>query len=827
MMRLSLLVSLTLVSLLTVPGFAQVPTEPVHLLVLDVSQEEMGALQIELDLDLGAALPGGGFEVLASTGQREELLRRGIPTRTVTEDLQAFYANRLAASIKPDPNSLSLGAGVVPPFGNGSLAGYYTFNEVAAVLDQLTAQYPALMTSKFSVGTTIQGRTIWGVKISDNPEVDEGEPEVRIDALHHAREPQSMQTLLWFLFFLLENYGTDPLATYLVNEREIFLIPVVNPDGYVYNQNTAPGGGGLWRKNRRNNGDGTFGVDLNRNYPSQWGFDNSGSSPSTSSEVYRGTHPTSEPEIAGMVSFFAGRDFRTALSLHTYSDLWLYPYGYITSAPANQAAYEEIGNLATEVNQYLMGSAGSTLYTANGVTIDHDHLAHGTLSWTPEIGGDDVGFWPPSSQIVPLAEENLLALQRTSLASGAWVRATNITETEIGDGDGNIEAGETVALGVTVRNSGLSSAATPVTATLTLLSGDATVGGTGSYSFGNVASFSSASTGSSPLLLHVDPVVQGGTAISYALTITYEGWDQSFSGSIFVGSPRTYLVDNVETDFGWTAGLPQDTASTGQWERGDPVGTTNGGEPSNPENDATPGSGHIAFVTGNGGGSAGNDDVDNGFTTLLSPVFDLSGTGPAVLSYSRWFANMSNEDDALEVSLSNDDGQSWTPVDTITGNQNQWTTSSFSVGEFLPQTNTMQLRWVASDDPNNSIVEGGVDDLSIEIYDTSPRCLVYGTEELGSPLLFNLVAEEGSSYTWLVSPFQGFLQIPSISGPLLLDLNTLIPLFMGTTPSGGLASLTLTVPNDQALSGLSAYLQVFVLEQNGKHLSNRVQLTIP
>ncbi|MEC8942277.1 MAG: hypothetical protein VYC95_06065, partial [Verrucomicrobiota bacterium] len=128
MMRLSLLVSLTLVSLLTVPGFAQVQTEPVHLLVLDVSQEEMGALQIELDLDLGAALPGGGFEVLASTGQREELLRRGIPTQTVTEDLQAFYANRLAASIKPDPNSLSLGAGVVPPFGNGSLAGYYTFN---------------------------------------------------------------------------------------------------------------------------------------------------------------------------------------------------------------------------------------------------------------------------------------------------------------------------------------------------------------------------------------------------------------------------------------------------------------------------------------------------------------------------------------------------------------------------------------------------------------------------------------------------------------------------------------------------------------------------
>ena len=191
--------------------------------------------------------------------------------------------------------------------------------EVVSVLDQIHAAYPALTTAKFSIGTSIQGRTLWAIKVSDDPDVDEGEPEVRIDALHHAREPESMQASLWFLLSLLEDYGTDPLATYLVNERELFFVPVVNPDGYVYNQTTNPGGGGLWRKNRRNNGGGVFGVDLNRNYPEKWGWDNTGSSPNASSETYRGPAPASEPEVVAILSFLAGRSFRTAISVHTYS----------------------------------------------------------------------------------------------------------------------------------------------------------------------------------------------------------------------------------------------------------------------------------------------------------------------------------------------------------------------------------------------------------------------------------------------------------------------------------------------------------------------------
>ena len=108
--------------------------------------------------------------------------------------------------------------------------------------------FPTLISQKFSVGTTIEGRPIYMVKISDNPTVSENEPQVLYTALHHAREPESMEQMIFFMFYLLENYGTDPEATYLVNNREMYFIPVINPDGYQYNYSTNPGGGGMWRK---------------------------------------------------------------------------------------------------------------------------------------------------------------------------------------------------------------------------------------------------------------------------------------------------------------------------------------------------------------------------------------------------------------------------------------------------------------------------------------------------------------------------------------------------------------------------------------------------
>ena len=123
-----------------------------------------------------------------------------------------------------------------------------------------------------------------------------------------------METTLLFMDQLLDDYGHDPEATFLVDQRELFFVPCVNPDGYEYNRTTNPGGGGLWRKNRRANVGGSYGVDLNRNYATGWSAPNGGSSPTPTSDTYRGTAPFSEPETAALEAFAASRHFVTVFS---------------------------------------------------------------------------------------------------------------------------------------------------------------------------------------------------------------------------------------------------------------------------------------------------------------------------------------------------------------------------------------------------------------------------------------------------------------------------------------------------------------------------------
>ncbi len=474
--------------------------------------------------------------VIAWSAGLVELHQRGLSFQVIEEDLERFYASRLAT---PDELAQmaapSAGSTVTPPFGQGSMGGYYIFDEVVSILDQLAAQHPTIMTTKQSLGLSIEGRDLWAVKVSDNPGIDEAEPEVRFDALHHAREPAAMQTQLYFLIWLLDNYGSDPLATYLVNEREIWFIPVVNPDGYEYNKRNNPNGGGMWRKNRRiNQGTSAKGVDLNRNYPFQWGFDNIGSSPTPSSSTYRGTGPASEPEVAAMTAFMAAHDFGTALSMHTYSDLWLAPLGYTSTLPVNDADYDEVGALATAVNGYPYGPGAVLLYPANGITIDTDHGVHNTMSWTPEIGSQFDGFWPATNKIIPLAQKNLEALQVTALAGGPFLRATGLQLIDEGDGDGILEPGETVAVIISGRNSGMGTS-NGATASLSTTSPDASLV-TASVSLGAWAGFSDADNSATPLRFQIDSNIPTGTSVSIVVAMGELGLTDDLT--------TTFTVDN-------------------------------------------------------------------------------------------------------------------------------------------------------------------------------------------------------------------------------------------------------------------------------------------
>jgi hypothetical protein len=791
-----------------------------HLAEVEIDGREQLATLLALDLDLVEGRTAEGrYLAVVDAQEFARLAGSGLSARIVQRDLEQFYAARLAAP-PTAPVTGAFGNWLNPPFGSGGMGGYYTWAQIQSVQDQLSAAHPARISPRATFGSSIENRPLQWQRLSDNPLSDEDEPEVRIDALHHAREPQGMQSALWFMLWLLESYPSDPLAKYLVEERELYFILCVNPDGYVHNQNQSPGGGGMWRKNRRNNGGGSFGVDLNRNYAWKWGFDNSGSSPDPNSDVYRGSAPASEPEIQAMQAFLASRSFRTALSVHTYSNLWLSPYGYDEILPANQAQYLELGALATAANAYTFGPIWQVLYLANGSTVDYDHDVHGTWSWTPEIGSENDGFWPPPSRIVPLAEENLLAFQRTALAAGAWVRLLSQSVVEQGDGDGFFEAGESVRFVSTLKNSGR--AATTGGLTLTLSSSSPHVGLTQAQaSLPALASFAQSSNASTPLELALLPSAPAGAQVVYQVAVTYEGWTQAFAGTLKVGSPRRILRDDAEIDWGWTKGLAGDTATSGKWTRGDPLGTNSGGQPANPEDDASPAPGVQCYLTGNAGGSAGNDDVDNGATTLLSPVFDLSHVGPATLRYSRWYADLSQTDDVFAVSISNDGGTSWVAVENLATTQNSWNALEFTLADLLPQTSQMRLRFVASDQPNNSLVEAAVDELELRVFDVGPRLLLYGAPALGGSVLLNVTGPGGAAYVVLATltdPASAGQGNPHTGVPWMRTVTT------GVLAADGSSHKPLTLPSQAQWAGKKLFFRAAVA---GAGLSNWDEVQLP
>jgi hypothetical protein len=363
---------------------------------------------------VGNASPSS-FDVILSQSELAILHSSGVPFEVLVHDMIAEYDSRPILSPE-QRNALEASMKAQYPvsrFEFGSMGGYYTFDEVVRELDSARTQFPNLVTVKQSIGTSIQGRNLWMVKISDNADVDEDELEVLYTGLHHAREPQSMACLMYFIYFLLENYGTDPDATFLVDNRELYFIPVVNPDGYVYNQTTNPNGGGLWRKNRRANAGGSFGVDLNRNYGYQWGYDNIGSSNIPTSETYRGTTAFSEPETQTIRDFAVNHNFMSCLNYHSYSNLLIYPWGYISNfVTSDSALYIGLADDMTQFNNYTYGTANQTVgYLVNGEANDWMYGEQTTkdkiLAMTPEVGGGSDGFWPNTSRIFPLAEENL------------------------------------------------------------------------------------------------------------------------------------------------------------------------------------------------------------------------------------------------------------------------------------------------------------------------------------------------------------------------------------------------------------------------------------
>lgn len=623
-------------------------------------------------------------------------------------------------------------------------ATFYTtwrdITEISDLIDLLETTNPAIAT-RVSVGTSVEGREIFGIRIK-GASAPADAPVVVINGCQHAREWLSPMSVCYAAEQLVTQYGVDPQITDLVDSVEFHFVPVVNPDGYVYSWSSER----FWRKNRRNNGNGTFGVDLNRNWSLAWG--GAGSSGTTSSETYRGPNPFSEPETAALSAYMesvaggapctVGVDcgdgdecthVKAHLDIHTHASLILGPWGWTdTIAPPREAELREVQEamqaaMTSENGETYTAGLGvdQLLYIADGICPDWTFGVLGALAWTYELrpaGGGLAGFDPPVSDILPGCTETfagILVLAESVKAVGLELGVTSAPTTiEVGAGGATVEA-SALAKG----DCDLSVSA------VTLYWREQ---GAGTFSAVPMSDTGSAYEAALP-----DQAC--GTIVEYYVEASGNGGESVTDPA---DAPATLLTaeaieivlsadDDFESDTGWTVGEPDDTATTGLWTRVDPEGTSSGGSIVQPADDSST-DGTLCWVTdGAAGASAGANDVDGGKTTLLSPVFDLSATDNAAVSFDLWYSNSAGgapNADTFRVDVTSD-GSTWVNALTVgpggAATDGGWIPYAFQVESVVALSSTVQLRFVAEDAGTGSLVEAAIDEFRIR---ESQDCLV-------------------------------------------------------------------------------------------------------
>ena len=292
-------------------------------------------------------------------------------------------------------------------------ARYHTYAEMVAEIQAAQAAHPDIVAIR-SIGKSYQHRDLWVAKVSDHVATDEAEPEVMFDSLHHAREHLSLEQNLALLRWLTTGYGTDGRITRIVNNREIWIVFAVNPDGAEYDLTGSPYR--AWRKNRQPNaGTSAIGTDLNRNYGYHWACCG-GSSASKSAVTYHGSSAFSTPETRAIRDFMASRriggrqQIKTAITFHTAGAQILWPYGYTkTDVPwdmtaDDHAALVALGKKMARTNGYT-AMQSSSLYITDGDEIDwaygHEHIFMYTFELYPSHSqvSSTARFYPPDEVI--------------------------------------------------------------------------------------------------------------------------------------------------------------------------------------------------------------------------------------------------------------------------------------------------------------------------------------------------------------------------------------------------------------------------------------------
>uniref|UniRef100_A0A674MFG9 Carboxypeptidase A1 n=1 Tax=Takifugu rubripes TaxID=31033 RepID=A0A674MFG9_TAKRU len=320
------------------------------------------------------------------------LQSQDIQHSTMIEDLQGLPSQLHQNCVGAEPDSQTVASFQI-----------YSFQ------DMLVAENPSLV-SKIVIGQSYQGRALNVLKFSTG---GSKRPAIWIDTGIHSREWVTQASGTWFAKKIVTDYGKDPALTAILNKMDIFLEIVTNPDGFYYTHNNNR----MWRKTRKPNpGSSCVGVDPNRNWDA--GFGGPGASGSPCSETYRGTRAHSESEVKSIVDFVkAHGNIKAFISIHSYSQMLLYPYGYTRTPVKEQAelhslAKKAITDLASLYGTYYRyGSIINTIYQASGGTIDWTYNQGIKYSYTFELRDTGrYGFILPANQILPTARETWLAL---------------------------------------------------------------------------------------------------------------------------------------------------------------------------------------------------------------------------------------------------------------------------------------------------------------------------------------------------------------------------------------------------------------------------------
>ncbi|MFM9997197.1 MAG: M14 family zinc carboxypeptidase [Phycisphaerales bacterium] len=650
--------------------------------------------------------PGvGSFNVRMTAEQVAALTQAGVPHQVVIEDLGLYVDaimaenDRLRANPGDDPSWFIV---------------YRTLDEINARLQVLANQFPNLATLT-TIGNSIEGRPIRMIRIT-GPGSTATRPAFVINSTQHAREWVTPMTTMFMVDRLLETYGTDPQITLLVNKIDFHIIPVANPDGYLYTHTTQAS----WRKNRNTPPAGStcYGVDMNRNWSVGYG-NNNGSSPDPCSDTYRGTGAFSEPEtthLKGVIDALAAQGrFEVHFDVHSNGQLILSPWGYTTNPPPDLPMMDTLGAIiqggmgSVRGTNYPYGPGSVLLYISSGASRDYGYGTFGAMTWTIEMDG--ASFMPAQTEILPLAEEGHEGMLALAMWYAVPIQLASAAPAFVPP---NSPANVTVTI-------------TPSSAQYQAGSGRlfARVGSSGAFTQTTLAAAGGnnyqGTLPGAPCGSTIEYYFQA--AASTGETVTFPEGGASAPLSTTAAELTEVLTDEFETAVaGWT--VQNDASLTaGGWVRADPVGTTNAGAAAQPEDDHTTAPGVACYVTANGavGGAAGSADVDGGPTRLLSPTLDLAAADGAVVAYWYWLYSVNGTPDPMEVHVSNNNGSTWTAV-TTHASQSAWRTNSFAVQDFVPLTNQVRVRFTATDNPNNSLTEAAIDDFVVSTQGCPATC---------------------------------------------------------------------------------------------------------